>query len=79
LNRHAVHRTTRGQMVGVPIKLAGVPFHAAEPDLARRVKMGQSVAVGEQGGEVGSGKGRGERKVVRSVPPGPLTDAAWVA
>ena len=40
--------TTRGQMDGVPIKIAGVPFHAAEQYLARLVKMGKSVAVCEQ-------------------------------
>jgi len=46
--------TTRGQMDGVPIKMAGVPFHAAEQYLARLVKMGKSVAVCEQVGEVGA-------------------------
>ncbi len=34
--------TTRGQMDGVPIKMAGVPFHAAEQYLARLVKMGKA-------------------------------------
>ena len=70
--------TTRGQMDGVPIKMAGVPFHAAEQYLARLVKMGKSVAVCEQVGEVGSGKGPVERKVVRIVTPGTLTDAAFL-
>jgi len=46
--------TTRGQMDGVPIKMAGVPFHAAEQYLARLVKMGKSVAVCEQVGEGGA-------------------------
>ena len=67
--------TTRGQMDGVPIKMAGVPFHAAEQYLARLVKIGKSVAVCEQVGEVGAGKGPVERKVVRVVTPGTLTDA----
>lgn len=70
--------TTRGQMDGVPIKMAGVPFHAAEQYLARLVKMGKSVAVCEQVGEVGAGKGPVERKVVRIVTPGTLTDAAFL-
>ena len=61
--------TTRGQMDGVPIKMAGVPFHAAEQYLVRLVKMGKSVAVCEQVGEVGAGKGPVERKVVRIVTP----------
>lgn len=70
--------TTRGQMDGVPIKMAGVPFHAAEQYLARLVKMGKSVAVCEQVGEVGAGKGPVDRKVVRIVTPGTLTDAAFL-
>ena len=70
--------TTRGQMDGVPIRMAGVPFHAAEQYLARLVKMGKSVAVCEQVGEVGAGKGPVERKVVRIVTPGTLTDAAFL-
>ncbi|SPY03097.1 DNA mismatch repair protein [Neisseria meningitidis] len=70
--------TTRGQMDGVPIKMAGVPFHAAEQYLPRLVKMGKSVAVCEQVGEVGAGKGPVERKVVRIVTPGTLTDAAFL-
>ncbi|PSJ80997.1 DNA mismatch repair protein MutS [Neisseria iguanae] len=70
--------TTRGQMDGEPIKMAGVPFHAAEQYLARLVKMGKSVAICEQVGEVGAGKGPVERKVVRIVTPGTLTDSAFL-
>lgn len=68
--------TTRGQVDGEPIKMAGVPFHAAEQYLARLVKLGKSVAICEQVGEVGAGKGPVERKVVRIVTPGTLTDSA---
>lgn len=68
--------TTRGQMDGEPVKMAGVPFHAAEQYLARLVKLGKSVAICEQVGEVGAGKGPVERKVVRIVTPGTLTDSA---
>ena len=39
--------TTRGQIEGVPIQMAGVPYHAAEQYLARLVKMGKSVAICE--------------------------------
>ena len=70
--------TTRGQMNGEPIKMAGVPFHAAEQYLARLVKMGKSVAICEQVGEVGASKGPVERKVVRIVTPGTLTDSAFL-
>ena len=68
--------TTRGQVNGEPVKMAGVPYHAAEQYLARLVKMGKSVAVCEQVGEVGVAKGPVERKVVRIVTPGTLTDSA---
>lgn len=68
--------TTRGQLEGEPIKMAGVPYHAAEQYLARLVKMGKSIAICEQVGEVGASKGPVERKVVRIVTPGTLTDSA---
>ena len=54
--------------------MAGVPFHALENHLARLIKMGESVAIAEQVGEVGAAKGPVERKVVRVVTPGTLTD-----
>ncbi|MDO5357248.1 MAG: DNA mismatch repair protein MutS [Conchiformibius sp.] len=66
--------TTRGQLNGEPIQMAGVPFHAVEQYLAKLVKLGRSVAVCEQVGE--AGRGLVERKVVRIVTPGTLTDAA---
>jgi DNA mismatch repair protein MutS len=55
--------------------MAGVPYHAAEGYLARLIRLGESVAICEQVGEVGAGKGPVERKVVRVVTPGTLTDA----
>ncbi|MBS1156674.1 MAG: mismatch repair protein MutS [Proteobacteria bacterium] len=67
--------TTRGQSAGIPIRMAGVPYHAVEQYLARLVKFGESVAICEQVGEVNA-KGPVERKVVRVVTPGTLTDAA---
>ena len=68
--------TTRGSSAGVPIKMAGVPYHAAEGYLARLVKLGESVAIAEQIGDPALAKGPVERKVVRIVTPGTLTDAA---
>ncbi|MBL0419876.1 DNA mismatch repair protein MutS [Ramlibacter sp. AW1] len=68
--------TRRGQSAGRPITMAGVPFHAAETYLARLIRMGESVAICEQIGEVGASKGPVERKVVRVVTPGTLTDTA---
>ena len=66
--------TQRGQSAGQPVVMAGVPFHALEQYLARLIRLGESVAIAEQVGEVGVGKGPVERKVVRVVTPGTLTD-----
>ena len=67
--------TSRGQTAGQPIPMAGVPFHALENYLGRLIKMGESAAICEQVGEIGLGKGPVERKVVRVVTPGTLTDS----
>lgn len=66
--------TQRGQSGGQPVVMAGVPFHALENYLARLIKLGESVAIAEQLGEPGAAKGPLERKVVRVVTPGTLTD-----
>jgi len=68
--------TQRGASNGEPIKMAGVPFHAVDQYLARLVKIGESVAVCEQLGDPALSKGPVERKVIRVVTPGTLTDAA---
>ena len=65
--------THRGQSAGVPIPMCGVPFHSVEGYLAKLIKLGESVAICEQMGEP-TGKGPVERKVVRVVTPGTLTD-----
>jgi DNA mismatch repair protein MutS len=68
--------TKRGQSAGRPIPMAGVPYHAAEAYLARLVRKGVSVAICEQIGDPAKSKGPVERKVVRVVTPGTLTDEA---
>ena len=68
--------TQRGASNGQPIKMAGVPYHAAEQYLARLVKMGESVAICEQIGDPATSKGPVERKVMRIVTPGTVTDSA---
>ncbi|WP_153146242.1 DNA mismatch repair protein MutS [Dechloromonas sp. H13] len=70
--------TTRGQSAGVPIKMAGVPFHSLEPYLARLVKLGESAVICEQIGDPATSKGPVERAVSRIVTPGTLTDAALI-
>jgi len=66
--------THRGQTAGKPIAMAGVPFHSVENYLAKLIKLGESVAICEQVGDVATSKGPVERKVVRVVTPGTLTD-----
>src|SRR5262245_5626406 len=68
--------TRRGESGGEAIKMAGVPYHAADQYLARLVKLGESVAICEQIGDPATSKGPVERKVTRVVTPGTLTDAA---
>ncbi len=67
--------TQRGESAGAPIPMAGVPYHAVESYLAKLVRAGESVAICEQIGDP-DGKGPMERKVVRVVTPGTLTDDA---
>src|SRR6202158_2045057 len=71
--------TTRGQSAGTPIKMAGVPFHSVEQYLAKLVKLGESVAICEQIGDPASSKGPVERKGMRIVTPGTITDSALLA
>ncbi len=67
--------TRRGQSAGAPVVMAGVPFHSVESYLSKLVKLGESVAICEQVGDVATAKGPVERKVVRVITPGTLTDA----
>ncbi len=71
--------TQRGQSGGQPVVMAGVPFHSVETYLARLIKLGESVAICEQVGDVATAKGPVERKVVRVVTPGTLTDSALLS
>jgi len=50
--------TQRGQSAGEPVVMAGVPFHSVETYLARLIKLGESVAICEQVGDVASAKGQ---------------------
>ena len=68
--------TSRGQSAGLPIPMAGIPYHAAEGYLAKLLKNGESIAICEQIGDPATSKGPVERKVVRIVTPGTVTDEA---
>jgi DNA mismatch repair protein MutS len=67
--------TTRGMSAGEPVVMAGVPAHSVETYLARLLACGEAVAICEQVGDVATAKGPVERKVVRVVTPGTVTDS----
>ena len=66
--------TARGTSDGQPIPMAGVPAHAADPYLARLLKLGESVAICEQIGDPAESRGPVARKVTRVLTPGTVTD-----
>lgn len=68
--------TARGHSGGQPIPMAGIPYHAAENYIARLLKQGESIAICEQVGDPATSKGPVERKVMRIVTPGTVTDEA---
>ena len=68
--------TARGQSAGNPIPMAGVPHHSAESYIAKLVRLGETIAICEQIGDPATSKGPVERKVIRIITPGTLTDEA---
>lgn len=68
--------THRGSSNGAPIKMAGVPYHAAEGYLAKLAKLGEAVVICEQIGDPATSKGPVDRQVARILTPGTLTDTA---
>ncbi|MEQ1639605.1 MAG: DNA mismatch repair protein MutS [Novosphingobium sp.] len=74
--------TSRGEHLGVPIPMCGVPVHSAEGYLARLIKAGCRVAIAEQVERPEEAKQRGgskalvARDIVRFVTAGTLTEEA---
>ena len=71
--------THRGQHLGEPLPMCGVPFHAAEGYLQKLIRTGFKVAICEQTEDPSEAKKRGSkavvrREVVRLVTPGTLTE-----
>lgn len=66
--------TKRGKSGGNAIPMAGVPYHAVDNYLARLIKLGESVVICEQIGDPALSKGPVERKVVRIITPGTITE-----
>ena len=71
--------TARGKSGGNAIPMAGVPYHAVETYLAKLVQLGESVAICEQVGDPATSKGPVERKVVKIVTPGTVSDEALLS
>ncbi len=67
--------TSRGQVAGNPIKMAGMPFHSVSQYITKLVKLGKSIVIVDQVGEV-TGKAPVERRVTKIITPGTLTDEA---
>ncbi len=73
--------TARGEHMGQPVPMCGVPVHAAEGYLARLIKGGHRVAIAEQTESPAAAKARGgksivARGIVRVVTAGTLTEDA---
>ncbi|MFT4057838.1 MAG: DNA mismatch repair protein MutS, partial [Novosphingobium sp.] len=77
--------TTRGEHLGQPIPMCGVPVHAAEGYLARLIKAGCRVAIAEQTETPAEAKERARKEgraskslvargIVRFVTAGTLTE-----
>lgn len=66
--------TKRGKSGGNAIPMAGVPFHAVDNYLAKLISLGESVVICEQIGDPALCKGPVERKVVRIITPGTITE-----
>jgi DNA mismatch repair protein MutS len=71
--------TARGKTGGNAIPMAGVPYHAVENYLAKLVQLGESIAICEQIGDPATSKGPVERKVIRIITPGTVSDEALLA
>jgi DNA mismatch repair protein MutS len=68
--------TQRGKTGGNAIPMAGVPYHSVEGYLVKLIEMGESIAICEQIGDPATSKGPVERKIVRIITPGTITDEA---
>jgi DNA mismatch repair protein MutS len=65
--------TSRGQIKGEKIPLAGVPYHSADKYLSKLLKAGKKVVVCEQMEDPKLAKGIVDRDVVEVITPGTVT------
>ena len=66
--------TSREMGRGQRVPLAGIPYHALEPYLARLIRKGYRVAICEQVSDPATSKGLVDREVVRVVTPGTIIE-----
>ena len=66
--------TSRGKADNQAIPMCGIPYHAADRYLAKLVQAGRSISICEQIGDPATSKGPVERKVVRVITPGTVSD-----
>ncbi|CDZ16471.1 DNA mismatch repair protein MutS [Candidatus Johnevansia muelleri] len=64
--------TSRGKLGGIPIPMAGIPYHSLDVYISKLVRSGKSVAICEQIGEPTESKKIMDRQVVRIITPGTL-------
>ncbi|MGI9553551.1 MAG: DNA mismatch repair protein MutS [Thermodesulfobacteriota bacterium] len=67
--------TSRNKSDKNSIPLCGVPYHSAEPYLAKLLEFGHKVAICEQVEDPKDAKGVVERKVVKVLTPGVIIDS----
>ena len=66
--------TSREFGAGSRVPLAGIPYHALEPYLARLIRQGYKVAICEQTSDPAKSRGLVDREVVRVVTPGTIVE-----
>ena len=66
--------TSREFGAGSRVPLAGIPYHALEPYLARLIRQGYKVAICEQTSDPAKSRGIVDREVVRVVTPGTILE-----
>jgi DNA mismatch repair protein MutS len=59
-------------------KMCGIPYHASKVYIARLLRLGKKIAIAEQIGDVPSGKGLTERKVIEIVTPGTAVESEYL-
>src|ERR1022692_920254 len=71
--------TSRQKEAGVPIPMAGVPYHAAQGYISKLLQKGYRVAICEQTEDPAKTKKLVKREVTRVITPGTTEDSAMVS